>query len=432
MDVAAGVGDPEHPHLALVNHEHRHVGVHVAVDGPPHPGPAVQQPGAAVDVVAVGPVGMCGVEADVRGFTVGEHVHLLGRRGFGGHWVRADHKRSAAALHPRGRGDFEIRPATSRYLHGLVGHQLWLVDVIPVYCSYPERAARDPYRDRPVVGVDDTHSHDVAGGSRDPGLTRAVDGPHPGVGVQLREHGLHIVVTHDQCTEQAAHDLLVPQLVRVVPVRPHLIGHEPVHEVLAGADRVLGNTRDAIHRVGHIHAVPVQSHAVCDVVVVHPHLDQLPLHRFDGRPRAHPIQGVAVDDPAVSQCHRPLARDQLDPHIGGTVWVGDEVRDTDGVRGVLVRDETAGVHNAHGHDAVRARQPARPPHADQGRNDHRAHGRRGVPAPPHPVSATTVCSSRMSMTASAPASLPAYTALPNSSRALRPCRKPSVAIPNSP
>ena len=112
--------------------------------------------------------------------------------------------------------------------------------------------------------------------------------------------------------------------------------------------------------------------------------------------------------------------------------VGDEIRDADRFRGVLVRDETPGVHNAHGHDAVRARQPARPPHADQRRDDNRAHGRRGVSAPPHPVSATTVCSSRMSMTASAPASLPAYTALPNSSSALRPCRKPSVAIPNSP
>ena len=74
----------------------------------------------------------------------------------------------------------------------------------------------------------------------------AVDGAHPVVEVSER----HDIPrrpgrprAHHEGAEQAAADLFVRDLVRVVPEGADLVGDESVREVLADPDRVLGDAR---------------------------------------------------------------------------------------------------------------------------------------------------------------------------------------------
>jgi hypothetical protein len=73
--------------------------------------------------------------------------------------------------------------------------------------------------------------------------------------------------------------------VRVVPERPDLLGAETVDVALAGEHRVLGHARDAVLRVRDVHAVPVDRHALGDVLVSEGHFDEVPLAHAELRPR---------------------------------------------------------------------------------------------------------------------------------------------------
>ena len=86
-------------------------------------------------------------------------------------------------------------------------------------------------------------------------------------------------------TEEAADDLVVRDLVRVVPVgaargEPPAVGVRP-----AGRHGVLGDAGDAVLRVRDVHPVPVQGDASLDVDVAQDHLDELARHRLHGGPR---------------------------------------------------------------------------------------------------------------------------------------------------
>jgi hypothetical protein len=89
----------------------------------------------------------------------------------------------------------------------------------------------------------------------------------------------------DEPAEEAALDLLVRHLVRVVPVGPGVRGDEPVDVLPTDRHGVLGDAGDAVLGVGHVDAVPVQRDPVRDGPVDQRHLDQLSLPRADHRAR---------------------------------------------------------------------------------------------------------------------------------------------------
>src|SRR3954467_9984918 len=61
----------------------------------------------------------------------------------------------------------------------------------------------------------------------------------------------------------------------VVPVRSHLVGTEPVDELLAGRHHILGHARRSVLPAGDVVAVPVHGHTVVDVGVAERDLDQI-------------------------------------------------------------------------------------------------------------------------------------------------------------
>jgi hypothetical protein len=107
--------------------------------------------------------------------------------------------------------------------------------------------------------------------------------------VDQRRHIQYVVIDvwrgDDQRSQQSPLHLVVRELVRVVPVRPDLVGHEPVRKRRAGQHGVLCDTGDAVHGVGDVQTVPVQRDAARDVRVLQPDLDELALHSTDARPR---------------------------------------------------------------------------------------------------------------------------------------------------
>ncbi len=113
-------------------------------------------------------------------------------------------------------------------------------------------------------------------------------------------------------------------LVRVVPERADLVGDEAVDELRPDPDRVLGDSGNAVHGVGHIQAVPVQRDAVRHRLVDQPHLHQLPGRGADGRAGRLTVERVPVDVAATGEPEPFLAGGQRDRHVGGSARVGGE------------------------------------------------------------------------------------------------------------
>ena len=112
--------------------------------------------------------------------------------------------------------------------------------------------------------------------------------------------------------------------MRVVPEGADLVGDEPVRELRPDLDRVLGDTGDAVHGVGHVQAVPVQGHAVRHRLVDQPHLHQLSRGGLDGRAGRLSVERVPVDVAAAGEPKPFLAGGQRDRHVGGPGRVGRE------------------------------------------------------------------------------------------------------------
>ena len=71
----------------------------------------------------------------------------------------------------------------------------------------------------------------------------------------------------------------------VIPKCAGLVGDEPVSELAPYRYRILGDTSDPVHGVGHINPMPVQRDPIGDRLVAQMHLDQLTLPSNDRRAR---------------------------------------------------------------------------------------------------------------------------------------------------
>jgi hypothetical protein len=116
----------------------------------------------------------------------------------------------------------------------------------------------------------------------------------------VRDHGQVLAgdrrrgFDHDR-PEEPAPDLLVGLLMRVVPERADLLGHEPVHAPPARPHGVLREPGDAVLRVRHVEPVPVHGDAVGDVGVDERDLQQLALPGPQFGARRDAVEGPGVD-----------------------------------------------------------------------------------------------------------------------------------------
>ena len=207
-------------------------------------------------------------------------------------------------------------------------HRRGPVEVGAVYGDEAERCTGDPRRHRTVVAVDDPHAGKFAGRRLDWDVAIvAVDSAHPVVDMGER-HDVHFGGWLGRCyhegAEQAAAYLFVRDLVRVVPERADLVGDEPVDELRPDPDRVLGDSGNAVHGVGHIQAMPVQRDAVRHRLVDQPHLDQLSGRRADGRAGRLTVERVPVDVETAAEPETFLAGGQRHRHVGRSARVGGE------------------------------------------------------------------------------------------------------------
>jgi hypothetical protein len=172
-------------------------------------------------------------------------VEQLPRRGRhrGGRPVADVHPGRAADLDPRARsvarGDDLDVDASARGDDGRpAGDPGRPVHLVPVDRQDPVRRA-GPCPGRTVVGVHHAQPHALPRTRVDGLRAPAVDAGGPVIGVQqghdIRAGGVAVPRPDDQRTEQAADDLLVGDLVGVVPVAAGLLLHEPVGELLAAA-----------------------------------------------------------------------------------------------------------------------------------------------------------------------------------------------------
>jgi hypothetical protein len=114
---------------------------------------------------------------------------------------------------------------------------------------------------------------------------------------------------------EAATDLLRRDLVRVVPERPELVGAKAVDVALTRHDGVLRHSGDAVFRVRHVHAVPVDRDAFVDVLVDQGRLDKVALADADLRAGNLAVEGPRFGSPAAAELHIGLLGDQGDPVV---------------------------------------------------------------------------------------------------------------------
>ena len=111
----------------------------------------------------------------------------------------------------------------------------------------------------------------------------------------------------DDRAEEPAPNLLRGRLVRVVPERADLLRAEAVHVALAGQDGILGHACDPVLGVRHVDAVPVDRHALLDVLVDQRHLDEVALAHAQLRSGRPAVEGQRVDWSARGELDRRSA-----------------------------------------------------------------------------------------------------------------------------
>jgi hypothetical protein len=389
MGLAAVVRDA-HPHDVAVRHrEHRHLGGHGAVDGPPEPGPAVEESRAATDAERELAVRGREVDPDGSRISIVEQIEDVVRR-LGGRNASLAHEEGRptevdaddAAL---GHGEHEVAPPAGGHFDALAFDLGGAVQVGAVDGGDAERRAVDPDRHHAEVGVHHADADRVARLGRHPVLAvAAVHGAPPAVEVRERER-VHIGAGpggrgDDEGSEEAAEDLLMGDLVRVVPEGAGLVGDEPVDERLADADGVLGDPRGAVHGAGHVDAVPVEGDPVGHARVLEGHFDELALHRADRRTRGRAVQGVALEVPAGREREAPLLGGEREAHVRFAVVRDGELVDRDRGRGTVGRGAAgrvaAVVVAAHVRDRVGVGHEAGLPEPGDGRDDRDGGGHR--------------------------------------------------------
>ena len=104
---------------------------------------------------------------------------------------------------------------------------------------------------------------------------------------------IRILRVDDQQAEHPHH--LLHRHVRVVEERAVLVQRELVHELAPGQDRVLCHAGHAVHRDGHLEAMPVRREDFGQVVL-DDEADPVPLVHLDRRARHAPVEapGLAV------------------------------------------------------------------------------------------------------------------------------------------
>ena len=281
--------------------------------------------------------------------------------------------------------------------------------VVAVDGEHPERRPVDPGADRAVVGVDHPDPDGDAGrgghrhvaGAPGHGAPPGVDvGERDDVGGRVRGVPGRV---DDQRPEQPALDLVVRELVGVVPERARALRPEPVDVAAAHGHRVLGHAGHAVVGVRHGDAVPVQGGAARDGLVDQPHLQQLPLRDVQGRPGRGAVEGVPVDVLAGGQAEALLPGDEGDGDVGRSVDVAGQRGDGHPACGVAVDVPTGQrrspvVHVAHLGGRVGRRHEARRPHpAQRSDDDQRREHREEGPQPDGPRAAhrhrTRLCAS---------------------------------------
>ena len=112
----------------------------------------------------------------------------------------------------------------------------------------------------------------------------------------MSKAGLPVAWLDHDHAEQAAPHLLRGDLVGVVPERPDLVRPEAVGVGLARQHCVLCHAGDAVLSVRNVDAVPVDGHALGDVVVAEHDLHQVALPDAEFRARRGPVVGQRVHD----------------------------------------------------------------------------------------------------------------------------------------
>ena len=170
--------------------------------------------------------------------------------------------------------------------------------------------------------------------------------------------GRRLAHDHERSVEALLH-AVGGVLMRVVPEGPDLLRAEAVDVAPARRHRVLGHARNAVLGVRDVDAVPVDRHAVVDVLVDEGDLEELPaLHADLGAGRA------AVERPRVDL----LPRGEADPRLLRGQRDADvrlprrrDLRVGDAEVHVLGGRAAAAVDDAVVHDVVARGQPALPP-----------------------------------------------------------------------
>ena len=280
--------------------------------------------------------GSVGVEPDLSRGAVTEQVELLPRCRLRGRAaaVRADHDADVEQLHPdsgavAGHLHLEVGAPARGDPHRAAGDRRRIADVDAV--DRPEHEGhRGPRPRGPVVAVHQAHPHPLARSrhhlavalqpvDRGPPRIEVADGddvPH----TRVRGRGMH-----QDAAEQSPGDLLVRQLVRVVPVGAGIRSHPAIGVLLPDPHGILGHSRDPVLGIRHVDPVPVQRHPSADGLVAQPHLDELAHGGLDQRAGRCPVDRETFDAFPRSQLHRALSGHQVDDHVGLTRRVGVEI-----------------------------------------------------------------------------------------------------------
>ena len=188
------------------------------------------------------------------------------------------------------RDHLDVGTTARRHEHVPPGHVGRGDDVVAVDGHDPVGGGR-PDRGGALVRVDDPYA--------DAGSCRHHDPLVPGGPVQRVLAGIQVQdrddIGHpprrtagridDERPEQPTLDLLVGDLVRVVPVGAWVGHDEPVDVAPPDRHRVLRHTGHAVLRVRHVDTVPVDRRARGDRLVDEGHLEELALARPDRRTR---------------------------------------------------------------------------------------------------------------------------------------------------
>ena len=124
----------------------------------------------------------------------------------------------------------------------------------------------------------------------------------------------------------------------MVPERPDLLGAEAVHVTLARQDGVLRDAGHPVLGVRDVDPVPMDRHALVDVLVQQGYLDEISLAHAQLRPGRAAVEGQGVDRAARRELDRRPLRGEREAGIGHSVERAVHIGDADTVAAADQRD----------------------------------------------------------------------------------------------